>query len=76
MLVVQITMNAGGRRRRRRRADGGGGGEARSDEDAHDELVERVINLVALGESRRASSTFGERARSCFCCKDHREQQA
>ena len=46
VLIVQITM-MGGRRRRRR----GAAAEALTDDDIHEQLVDRVINVMALGES-------------------------
>ena len=48
VLIVQITMGAGGGRKRRRR---GAGAEALTDDDIHEQLVDRVINVMALGES-------------------------
>lgn len=57
VLIVQITMGAG--RKRRRRGAGPAGALTDDDEDIHEQLVDRAINLMALGESRLRSVRGG-----------------
>ena len=48
VLIVQITMM--GKRRRRKRAGEDTAVEALTDDELHEQLVDRVINVLALGE--------------------------